>query len=764
MGVIRGMLDAPNDEVINQKLMASWDHYGNMHPSDEANLIDKKIRGLRVMPNYEGCPKKFKGFNIRGLLNGHAMQYLVDIKDHATGKVTQMTVFQYFEKKYNLRLRFPKMPLVQMENASVVYPIEFLVVKGLQRWPFKLTEQQTADMIRYTAKKPGDRLGHIMKCKKFLAHEEDPQLREYGLEISPSMLKTKARLLPNPEIQFGNAKHNPGTSGRWDLRGKKFYRPNVTPLKSWGVGYFKGQRNSVDSEQVNAFIDRFMKTYKQHGGEIKNRPFSMELKEDVADAVSKLHSLTKKTWAAEPQLLIFVVTSKDALVYLRIKKSCDCRFGVASQVLQSRQIIDNKPQYHSNVLMKVNAKLGGVTSRVVPTSQASALRPYSVIIGADVTHPMLGVWTPSLAAMCISNDINGVSYMGGSQCNGDKEEIIREENVHEILTPLLREWISTIGQGKFPPKFVYYFRDGVSESEYKNVLNKEIPAIKRVFAKCCGLATYPGKVTAVIANKRHHIRAFPNPKDMSAADRNGNPLPGTLIDRDITSPHGWDFLLYAHSALQGTARPVHYKVVLDEIGHKPEQLENMIYEQSYQYVRSTTPVSIHPAIYYSHLITARARHHENVAAGAGLQWGNKIKFQRSQVGTAERLRIQRPEQLLPPLNPDEEGKDGKDGKDGRESKRVSPTRESAQLKSSAEQSGPGQALTVSQPPPKHTVAGINYERLAVVGKTPDQAISEMEKLKVEAGVKPTEQSAGPQNLLLPMRGTENRLQYRMWWM
>ncbi|KAJ5132846.1 hypothetical protein N7448_007004 [Penicillium atrosanguineum] len=34
----------------------------------------------------------------------------------------------------------------------------------------------------------------------------------------------------------------------------------------------------------------------------------------------------------------------------------------------------------------------------------------------------------------------------------------------------------------------------------------------------------------------------------------------------------------------------------------------MIYEQSHQYIRSTTSVGIHPAIYNAHLITARARH------------------------------------------------------------------------------------------------------------------------------------------------------------
>ncbi|KAJ5594792.1 uncharacterized protein N7459_001000 [Penicillium hispanicum] len=629
LGIMRGMLDLGDDDEVTKRLAPIPDGFGGIKESLDWMRINKKIKGVRVFPHYEGCPQKEKGFIIHGLLNTNATTYECRFKDKVTGKIEDMTISRYFAKKYNVLLQHPRMPLVQMERDEIVYPAEFLFIKGLQRWPFKLTEQQTSDMIRYTAKKPAQRLDHIIKCKRLLNHQADPNLTHYGLEIGPSMIKTKARLLPNPEIQFGNARHNPGTSARWDLRGKKFLKPNVEPLNSWAVGYFNGHRNAINFDQVQAWLDLFEKTYKAHGGVIGRRAFTLELKEDIGQAVKTLYEMTGKTWGAEPQLLVFIVPVKDSFVYLRIKKSADCRFGVPSQVLLAAMCKSNKPQYHSNVLMKVNAKLGGITNRVIPTSTRSALRPYSVIIGADVTHPMLGVWTPSLAAMCISNDTYGVSYMGGCQCNGDKVEIIREDNIRDIIRPLLLEWIGTIGRGKFPPKNIYYFRDGVSESEYKNVLAREVSAIRRVAAECCGLSTYPGKITVVVANKRHHYRAFPNPKDRACADSNGNPLPGTLIDRDVVSPHGWDFLLYSHSALQGTARPVHYKVLLDEIGHKPEELENMIYEQSYQYVRSTTPVSVHPAIYYSHLISMRARHHENVPSSAGPQSGRGIKQSRS---------------------------------------------------------------------------------------------------------------------------------------
>ena len=62
-----------------------------------------------------------------------------------------------------------------------------------------------------------------------------------------------------------------------------------------------------------------------------------------------------------PNLLIFIVNDRSVDMYRRIKKSCDVRFGVASQVMQAKHVVSASPQYISNVCMKVNAKLGGAT-------------------------------------------------------------------------------------------------------------------------------------------------------------------------------------------------------------------------------------------------------------------------------------------------------------------------------------------------------------------------------------------------------------------
>ncbi|KAF3491565.1 eukaryotic translation initiation factor 2c [Arthroderma uncinatum] len=598
------------------------DGLGGYKASKKFQLLER-MRKLSVKADYPGCPCLDKEWTIKGFLLANSKEYKLEIKDRATGKINMISVFDYFKNRYNYHLTYWELPLVQMTKKDVVYPMEVLVIHRAQKYPFKLNDLQTSSMIKFAVTRPAERRKAIEESKKNLQHPADPVLKAYGVVIGDKMIKTRARLLPNPEILFGgNQKLNPQTNGRWDLRGKKFYSKNTKPLKSWGVAVFKG-RHPINKAQVEAFCDALVRAYQGHGGDIESRrPEIIEVGPDPAKGVFDLFHATGNRFNLRPELMIFVVADRQSFHYSRIKKSCDCRFGVPSQVLQGQQVVKCNGQYISNVLMKINAKLGGTTARVT-SKTSSGLPPYTMIIGADVSHSSPGSFSPSMAAMTVSMDTFGGRYTAGCETNGERVEIISQANVKSILSPLIREWVMNTGKGSVP-KQVYYFRDGLSSGQFQACLREEIPHIKKIFTEIMG-SEWPGKMTIVVASKRHHVRAFPEPTDRMASDKNGNPLPGTLIERDVTDPYRWDFLLYSHIALQGTSRPVHYHVLIDEMKHNPNQLQNMIYDHCYQYMRSTTSVSLFPAVYYAHLASARARSHEDVPASSGPQSGPGIK-------------------------------------------------------------------------------------------------------------------------------------------
>jgi eukaryotic translation initiation factor 2C len=80
------------------------------------------------------------------------------------------------------------------------------------------------------------------------------------------MTTTQARLLQAPEVQYAGSKANPGTSGRWDLRGKKFLIANPMPLKSWGVCVVG---ECTNEQTVRHFLSVFIQTYIAHGGKVE---------------------------------------------------------------------------------------------------------------------------------------------------------------------------------------------------------------------------------------------------------------------------------------------------------------------------------------------------------------------------------------------------------------------------------------------------------------------------------------------------------------
>lgn len=116
---------------------------------------------------------------------------------------------------------------------------------------------------------------------------------------------------------------------------------------------------------------------------------------------------------------------------------------------------------------------------------------------------------------------------------------------------------------------------------------------------------YRPKLTIIICGKRHHARFYATTD--TAADRNGNTRPGTVVDKGVTEVFGFDFYLQAHAGLQGTVRPTHYTVVYDENKLGADEVQQGTHCASYLYARATKAVSLVPAAYYADLACERGR-------------------------------------------------------------------------------------------------------------------------------------------------------------
>jgi eukaryotic translation initiation factor 2C len=615
-----GMRDA--NQLVSK--MAAENRNGQLRTNTFTRSLQNRFKGNMMMAKYNGNPAPTKEWKFHKFSPETADQMTLEERG-PDGKKSgrKVTVAQYFMKKYNIRLQHPRLPLVETTKKGVHFPIELLHIQPNQRYGAKLDETQTASMIKFAVSPPQARLKAIQNGKDLLNWGQDNYLKYYGLQINPNAIKTNARILPAPEIQFGGAVEKPGNKGRWDLRNKKFLVGNPNELVAWGIGFMPG-RTRPDQASITRFAQDFAKAYRSYGGKISNKPpHMMPLPNDPAQAVEALFQGTGNKFQTRPQLLVILLQDKNSHVYNRVKKSADCRYGIVSQCLQLQQVLKGSPQYIGNVLMKVNAKLGGTTSQVKPNPN-SGFKKFTgptMFIGADVSHASPGSDQASMAAITVSFDKIAARYAAGCQTNGHRVEMISKANWRNVLGPLVKQWVATVGGNNMPGQ-VYYMRDGVSEGQFAQVLDKEVPNIIEILKEIAGGKGWQGKLTVVVASKRHHIRAFPSRDD---ADQKGNPLPGCLIEQDVTMPHEFDFFLYSHIALQGTSRPVHYTILRDDANHSPNVIQNMIYEHCYQYMRSTTSVSMHPAVYYAHLASNRAVAHVDIPATEGPQGGPGFK-------------------------------------------------------------------------------------------------------------------------------------------
>lgn len=224
----------------------------------------KKMYKLHVVANHRNsktggddyCIKEFAYVSAR------------DHKFEKDGK--QVSVYDYFAKEHSVRLQYPDLPLVRMtKGANTLLPMEVLKLKMNQRYSTKLDERQTSAMIKFAATPPADRWASIQNALRMLDWANDPVLKAFGLKIDTTPKTVDGRLIPAPTVKFGQGDAKPGTSGRWDLKGKKFLTSNTAELKSWAVCVIPGRRGGKpDKAVVEKFLQDFVKIYGMHGGKV----------------------------------------------------------------------------------------------------------------------------------------------------------------------------------------------------------------------------------------------------------------------------------------------------------------------------------------------------------------------------------------------------------------------------------------------------------------------------------------------------------------
>ncbi|KAL8642528.1 MAG: hypothetical protein Q9228_000792 [Teloschistes exilis] len=557
----------------------------------------KTVQGFSRGPN----PKYKHDFPLRG----NARNILFECTElQATGKIS---VEKFFAQKWNVRLARPEEPCINLgsRETPVFVPPELLTVEPGQQFGKKLDEGQTRSMINFAVRRPHANARRIIEqgAPMMGLSPTNQNLVNFGVKVFPQMITVRGRILPTPSILYKQANRSKDLTpnfGAWNLAEHMFSVGGH--LQDWT--FLKFIDNAIGPREIEGFRSMLSQCGMKCNAPTPPSGVTAALNrgrgfEEHNDQIIEKNIRT----AAEKKLkfLLVILPSKDAFIYSRVKFWAEVHYGIQTVCSVDMSFAEKGKDYAANVAHKVNLKLGGVNQMLPSDKLVNVLKDgKTMLVGMDVTHPSPGSLedSPSIAGIVASSDGRYGHWPASMRAQESRKEMI--DKLDEMFGERLDFWRSR-NQNALPTRIVIY-RDGISEGQYHTLLVDELPQIREACMK-----RYPGgrgpKISLIVCGKRHHTRFYPT----SNPDRSGNPPNGTVVDRGITMEKGWDFYLQAHSAIQGTARPTHYVVLLEENGLRADDLEALTHNLCYLYGRATKAVSLCPPAYYADLLCERGR-------------------------------------------------------------------------------------------------------------------------------------------------------------
>ncbi|KAL2925852.1 Protein argonaute 4 [Bienertia sinuspersici] len=538
-----------------------------------------KITGLSERP----CREQTFSLKQRGNENGEA-------------EPVEVTVYDYFVNNRNIELRYsadlpcinvgkPKRPtFFPLEVGSKFYTLLATLFFGIAPALHKIFIDSSASFVGREIKTEAPRENECaFSCRalKVSNYDAEPMLRSCGVSISSGFTQINGRVLPAPKLVFMQKLVDPTKVERWavvNFSARCDTRSLIRDLMKCA-----GMKGIGIEEPFDVF---------EESPQNRRAPPLVRVEKMFEDVQSKLPGAPKF-------LLCLLPERKNCDVYGPWKKKCLADFGIVTQCIAPTRVND---QYLTNVLLKINAKLGGLNSMLTVEHSPSipmVSKVPTIILGMDVSHGSPGHSdVPSIAAVVSSRQWPSISrYRASVRTQSPKVEMI--DNLFKPVSDtedegIMREALLDfyVSSGKRKPEHIIIFRDGVSESQFNQVLNIELD---KIIEACKFLdEKWNPKFVVIVAQKNHHTKFF----QPSSPD---NVPPGTVIDNSVCHPRTYDFFLCAHAGMIGTTRPTHYHVLLDEVGFSPDDLQDLVHNLSYVYQRSTTAISVVSPVCYAHL-------------------------------------------------------------------------------------------------------------------------------------------------------------------
>mmetsp|Transcript_145336 Transcript_145336/g.264473 ORF Transcript_145336/g.264473 Transcript_145336/m.264473 type:complete len:1073 (-) Transcript_145336:107-3325(-) len=580
------------------------------------------LRKLRVCTHYFGHERKSSIVGITTQTSANTQKF------EFKGKM--ITVADYFKYERDVILKLPDLPCLELGKPKNYVPIELVEVLGGEQNILvgKLRPEYQADVVRRAAMLPSLRRDAITGVMEHVGIGPRAALKEKGIDAQHGMINVTGHVLDAPRIDHGAGSHiKPNNYARevtaiappeYEVQWGLWY---ATDAKWWDMEQFAGEfaRNAKQRGirfSLHLFVQQPQHWWKSYYGSDDEREGA--IRADLREVLKTYPLLS---------LLVVVLPDDNHGKHLRghLKTITEIDFGgrFATQCIKEARNLSNK--LHT-LMMKVPGKLprryvdnvGHGASHYVNLHEPHLLlaKRRVMVIGADVTHNAAGV---SVAGVVATQDQTYVTYF--SELRGQTPFVLEgeksrrrksEERIIELtamVSAMLGRWRRT--NDDHLPDVIFYYRDGVSNGQFFDVLSRERNQLAEAFERIGGHG-YSPELAIIVGQKRHQTRLFRQTagKGKAQSGKSGaknDPAqvpPGTVAGDGIATPGHLNFYLVAHEGIQGTSVPCHYHVLhLDErlrIGI--DDLERITYDLCHLYPRADKTVSyVTPTYLADHL-------------------------------------------------------------------------------------------------------------------------------------------------------------------
>jgi len=321
-----------------------------------------------------------------------------------------------------------------------------------------------------------------------------------------------ARILGKPDIKYANKKITVTDEGKWVL--KCIQLKECPTMPPWGFSRIDDNPNRLKFG-VEPAVESFMNEMRNLGIAVPDGKNQLSIGcRHLTERGRELKRVFKSCQQEGIKFLLIIQGTKLSL-FNAIKRFGDIHYGIHTICVlgRSNKFLNksgSKFQYHANVGLKVNLKLGGINHDFEPAKLGIISERKTMVFWVDVTHPSFesSKKAQNIATMVASIDQRLGVWPATLQIqqhdeNKQSKEIIK--NKGEMLKSRLDVWW---GGKKTLPQNLLIYRDGVSEGQYSTVLEDEVKAMREV----CKFSYPPGReprMTVIIVGKRHHTRFYP---------------------------------------------------------------------------------------------------------------------------------------------------------------------------------------------------------------------------------------------------------------